>query len=180
MGGDVHFLAIDPGDVHNGVCYLTARIEPTPTLWLHWSRDLNPTQLEDLLENANVSGWVVESFHLYPEMAPQLKYSTFPTCERIGVCKYIARKRKVFCKMQNATVKPDGRRIGERLHPELGAVRSLGTARGSRQGWDWNLPSQHERDAMTHGTYWAFNSKESPLHDLHLAKAPERRAVICL
>lgn len=176
MVGEVHFLSIDPGDIHNGACYLTARLEPTPMLWLHWSRDLSPTALENLLENANVSGWVVESFHLYPELAREQGYSTFPTVERIGVCKYIARRRKLSCHMQKAAEKPDGRRIGERLVPELGSIRTIGSGRSRRRAWDWNLPSQHERDAMTHGAYWAFKNRQSPLFEFDL----KRRAAICL
>lgn len=178
MGSEVHFLAIDPGDVHCGVAYCTARVEPSPILFVHWTRDLRPTTLDDLMDSANVSGWAIEAFRLYPELAREQGYSDFPTVERIGVAKYIARKRELWCTVQGAGIKKKSRRIGERICPSMGSIRMIGTGRGRYRGWDWNAPTQHERDAISHGVWWAFNNSQSPLHDAHLSK--ERRAVICL
>jgi hypothetical protein len=178
--GDVHFLAIDPGDVHCGVAYLTARTLPAPVLFVHWTRDLRPDSHDDLLESASVDGWVVEAFRLYPELAREQGYSDFPTVQRIGVAKYIARRRSVWCDIQGADLKKKSRRIGERLCPSQGSIRTLGSGRSRYVGWDWNAPTQHERDAISHGAWWAFNSKRSPIYDSHLAKQPGRRAVVCL
>ncbi len=174
--GDVHFLSIDPGDVHQGVAYATARVDPTPALWIHWTRDATTESLEHLLETAQVDGCVVESFHRYPEQARNQGYSTFPTVERIGVAKHYARKRDLWVVMQPASMKQDGRRIGERLVPGAGGTRRIQTTRGPRTTWDWNCRSQHERDAVSHAAVWAFRNRQSPLYELDL----KRKATVCL
>lgn len=181
MESEVHFLAMDPGDVHCGMAYLTARQLPgaCPVLFVHWTRDLKPDSADDLLDRASVAGWAVEAFRLYPELAREQGYSDFPTCERIGVAKYIARRRSLWCAIQGADVKRRARRIGERICPSQGTIRRLGSARSHYTGWDWNAPSQHERDAVSHGVWWAFNNRQSPLYDTHLIKG-EGRAIICL
>lgn len=176
MSGDLHFLSIDPGDKHQGVAYATARLDPKPQLYVHWTRDLLPEQLESLLETADVSGWVVEAWHLMPNMARSQGYSTFPTVEVIGVCKYLAKKRGLTCTMQPASMKRDGRRIGERLCPGSGGVRRIQTTQGPRTVWDWNRRTQHERDALSHAAVWAFTNESSPLYEYDL----KRRAEICL
>lgn len=177
--GETHYLAMDPGDVHCGTAYLTARRLPAPILFVHWTRDLKPEAADDLLEAASVDGWAVEAFRLYPELAREQGYSDFPTVQRIGVAKHIARKRGVWCVIQGADIKKKARRIGERICPSQGSIRMIGTGRGRYRGWDWNAPTQHERDAISHGVWWALNHSGSPLVDSHLVKG-EGRVTICL
>ena len=161
------FLAIDPGDVHNGVAYFTCLDR---RLIRHWTRDLKRDTLFGLVETAVVDGFVIEEFRLYPELAREQGYSDFPTVEVIGVVKYLARKRDLPCVVQGASIKSKSRRIGERLDPNKGRIRSLGTGRGTRRGWDWDAPTQHERDATSHGTWFALRGKDSPLFERDYAK----------
>lgn len=156
-----HFLAIDPGDVHQGVAYFTTA--RNRGLIRHWTRDLTRAQLLGLAEGADVDGWVVEEFRLYPELAREQGFSNFPTCEVIGVLQYLADTRGLVMVRQGGGMKKKARQIGERVSPERGSVRRIGTARGSVWGWDFNAPSQHERDATAHGVWYAFRGGASEL-----------------
>jgi hypothetical protein len=166
----VQVLAVDPGDRHNGVAAFTIE---SGTLRRNWTRAWRETTLEDHLESCGVDAVVCESFHLYPELAREQGYSTFPTCERIGVVKYIGRKRGIPVTMQEPVIKKKGRRIGERLAPYLGSIRTIGTGRSKYRGWDFSAPTQHERDATAHGVWFAFRTKGSPLFELDLKRKVE-------
>lgn len=156
-----HYLAIDPGGVHQGVAYFTTT---SRGLMRHWTRDLSRSQLETLVETAAVDGWVVEEFRLYPELAREQGYSDFPTCEMIGVLDYVSRKRGLVMVRQGASVKSKSRSLGARVAQHLGEVRRIGTAMGrAKYGWDYNAPSQHERDATAHGVWYAFRAGASEL-----------------
>lgn len=167
-----NFLAIDPGDVHQGTAYfeLDCRYNPETevgdwTLIRHWTRDLSRAGLLKLVETADVGALVVEEFRLYPEMARQQGYSDFKTSKMIGVLEYIGEQRDTKVYLQGAGLKRKARRIGERLGFP-GKERWIGTGRGRYWGWDFDGPSQHERDATAHGTWWAFRNEGSPVFEL--------------
>lgn len=170
----MHLLAIDPGDVHNGVAYLQIR---DIDVVRHWTADVSMRTLESLVESANIDMVVIEEFRLYPELAREQGYSDFPTVERIGIVKYIVRKRGLThaAFVQGAGVKRQARRIGERLAPEQGKVRMLGSARSRYQGWDYNAKTQHERDATAHGVWFAYRNRLSSAYEADLNKETRSR-----
>lgn len=173
MAPILNFLSIDPGDVHQGIGYFeidwTLNVETNetePTLWRHWTRDLDRATLFELAETADVDAFIIEAFRLYPELAREQGYSEFLTPQTIGVLRYIARRRHIPYFIQGADVKKKARRIGERLGFP-GSIRMLGSGRYRYRGWDFQGPSQHERDATGHGVWWAFNHPKSSVNGLH-------------
>lgn len=165
----MRILGVDPGDVHNGVALFEADVQGSVLRRL-WTRSWSAPTLYGYLESCDKAEVVCESFHLYPELAREQGYSTFPTVRRIGAIEYICDRRNLRLTMQNATVKKPARRIGERLAPELGSIRTIGSARSKYRGWDWDAPSQHERDATCHAVVFAFRNKLSPFHDKDLKR----------
>lgn len=163
-----NFLPIDPGDVHQGVSYFEIECELPGnwTLWRHWTRDLNRKGLFELLETAALDAVMLEEFRLYPEMARNQGYSDFKTSQIIGAVVYICESRGIPVYLQGASLKKKARRIGEDLGFP-GKERWIGTGRGRYWGWDFEAPSQHERDATAHGVYWAFNHEDSPIRGRH-------------
>lgn len=161
------FFAIDPGDVHNGVAYF--RIGERRLL-RSWTADLKADSLFQLLAKSNIDGVVIEEFRLYPELARAQGYSTFPTCEIIGVVKYICAQRELPCYLQGASVKRKARRVGARVAPFAGSERMIGSGRSSYRGWDFGGRTQHERDATAHGVWWATRNTSSPLWERDYAK----------
>ena len=167
-----NFLVIDPGDVHQGTGYFEIELTPEPALVRCWTRDLNRETLEDLVESAELDAIVMEEFRLYPELAREQGYSNFPTVEVIGSIRYIARRRGIPYFLQGTSLKKKARRIGERLGCP-GGMRMLGAGRNRYRGWDFNGPSQHERDATAHGVWWAFNNDLSSVKGLHYKRECE-------
>jgi hypothetical protein len=166
--GSVQLLAVDPGDVHNGTGLFELK---DYALTRKWTRAWSPGTLYHYLERVPEDTIIVcESFHLYPELAREQGYSTFPTCERIGAVKYIASRRGLTLYMQEPSTKRKARRIGERLRSDLGSIRMIGTGRSRYRGWDWDAPTQHERDATCHGAFFAFRNKNSPLFERDLKR----------
>ncbi len=161
-----HILSIDPGDVHNGVAY---GFVDTSGLIVHWTRDLKRVTLGRLCESADVDGIVVEEFRLYPELAREQGYSNFPTCEVIGMIAWICETRGLPMFRQGASVKKKSRRIGERINVP-GSVRTLGTGRSSYRGWDFDGPTQHERDAKAHLYWWGYRNPSSVLFETDYRK----------
>lgn len=163
-----NFLAIDPGDIHQGVAYfeIDISLEVGSTLRRFWTRDLKRDALLRLVEDASIDALVVETFVLYPWMAREQGYSKFPTVKVIGVLEYIAELRGLPIFIQGADVKKKSRRIGERLGFP-GSIRMIGSARGKYRGWDYDGPSQHERDATGHGVWWAFEHPASIIRGQH-------------
>ncbi len=160
----MRLLAIDPGAVHNGLAYFELYPqEHKLTRW--WTRDLSPEALTDFLEQTvtQFDVVVVEEFRLYPELAREQGYSDFPTVEMIGVIKYLCKRANVKVVMQGASIKRKSRRIGERTGFP-GKVRSLGAGRNRYTGWDYQAPSQHERDATAHGAWHVFTNESSPAY----------------
>lgn len=170
----LNFLAIDPGDIHQGTGYFEVDISYNdetktgdPSLICHWTRDLKRAALIKLAEEAHVDAFIVETFVLYPWMAREQGFSDFPTVKVIAVLEYIAEQRGIPCFIQGADVKKKARRIGERGgYP--GGIRMLGAGRNRYRGWDFNAPSQHERDAIAHGVWWSFNHPASQLRNTNL------------
>jgi hypothetical protein len=167
----LNFLSIDPGDVHQGTAYWEIDWHYNgstgePTLIRHWTRDLKRDTLLKLVEDASVDALVVETFVLYPWMAREQGYSDFPTVKVIGVLEFIAERRGIPIFIQGADVKKRARRIGERMGFP-GSVRMLGSGRNKYLGWDFQGPSQHERDASAHGVWWAFKHQASSIYNQH-------------
>lgn len=159
----LNFLSIDPGDVHNGTVYWEIEWSNSqPSLIRHWTRDLKRDTLLRLVEDSPLDALVVETYVLYPEMAREQGYSDFPTPKLIGVLEYIAEIRGIPFFLQGAFVKKKARRIGEKIGFP-GKERMIGTARNRYRGWDFDGPSQHERDGTGHGLYWAFRHQASTL-----------------
>jgi hypothetical protein len=170
----LNYLAIDPGDVHQGTAYFEVDFaynaetqQGDPSLICHWTRDLKRTSLLKLVEDAHIDALIVEAYVLYPWMAREQGYSDFPTVKVIGVLQYICELRGIPCFIQGADVKKKARRIGERGQFP-GAIRMLGTGRNRYRGWDFHGPSQHERDAIAHGVWWSFNHPVSKLRNTHI------------
>lgn len=167
----LNFLAIDPGDKHQGVAYFEIDISVgegrSVKRW--WTRDLSRASLIKLVEDASVDALVVEEFRLYPEMAREQGYSDFATPKMIGVLEYLADVRNIPIYLQGASLKRKSRRIGERSGFP-GKVRMLGAGRSRYRGWDFDGPSQHERDATAHGVWWAFRSENSLVRDMDLKR----------
>lgn len=171
----LNFLSIDPGDVHQGTAYFEIDIaynaetgRGEPSLICHWTRDLNRAKLLTLVEEASIDALVVEKYVLYPWMAREQGYSDFPTVKVIGVLEYIADVKGIPIFIQGADIKRKSRRIGERSGFP-GAIRMIGTGRQRYRGWDYLASSQHERDAIAHGVWWAFRHPASSIRnkDLH-------------
>lgn len=169
----LNFLAVDPGDVHQGTGYFEIdwsynRVTDVgdPTLIRHWTRDLKSDPLFRLVEESPLDAVIIEEYRLYPELAREQGYSDFQTTQNIGVLKYICDRRGIPYFMQGASIKKKARRIGERLEFP-GSIRMIGTGRSKYRGWDFDGPSQHERDATAHGVWWAFNHPASSLRETH-------------
>ncbi len=158
-------LAVDPGDVHNGVAWITIN---GPKVTREWTRDWSHETLYGFVEarKDEIDVLVVEAFRLYPELAFDQGYSDFPTVQTIGVLKDMATRRFHFphLEVQGASIKRKARRIGERLKAP-GKFRTLGSGRGKYLGWDFDGPTQHERDATAHGVWWAFRNEASPAYE---------------
>lgn len=158
-------LAVDPGDVHNGVARFTVG---GPIVARHWTRDWTHDTLYSFIESNKdeIDVLVIEGFRLYPELAFEQGYSDFPTVQTIGVLKDMATRRFHFphFEIQGAAVKRKARRIGERLKAP-GRTRTLGSGRGKYVGWDFDATTQHERDATAHGVWWAFRNENSPAYE---------------
>lgn len=167
----LNYLSIDPGDVHQGTAYfeIDLSINDGHCLKRWWTRDLDRKSLIKVVEEADVNAIVIEAYRLYPELAREQGYSDFPTVKVIGVVEYIAELRGIEVFVQGADVKKRARRIGERGGMP-GKERMLGAGRGRYRGWDFDGPSQHERDATAHGVWWAFRNKNSLLSDLDLKR----------
>lgn len=166
MNGPIlNLLAVDPGDIHQGVAYFEMDCKYNPetergdwSLILHWTRDLSVDALEELTETASVDAIVIEEFRLYPDKAREQGYSDFKTTQRVAVVDYICRKRGIEFFVQGASIKRLARAYGRRsgLFPHQPRMRD----------WDFNAPSQHERDAIAHGVWWTLKNKRSPMYDL--------------
>ena len=171
MSPILNFLVIDPGDVHQGTVYFEIDISRAEGASLNrfWTRDLSRAKLIKLVEEASIDALIVEEYRLYPEMAREQGYSDFATSKIIGVIEYLAEVRGIPLFMQGASVKKRARRIGERAEFP-GKVRMLGHGRGRYRGWDFDGPSQHERDATAHGVWWAFRNRDSAVFEMDLKK----------
>lgn len=167
-------LAVDPGGT-NGVAKLWLsegshgfKLEKTQEAYgVKWAGD----DLHNLWDEVTLLAGeldpvlVVEEFRLYPWMARTQGFSTFETCEVIGVLKYLAELNDIPIYMQKATIKKEARSIAEDTGWEM-KVRSLGSGKGKYRGPDFAFPTgpQHPRDALAHGVYWAYRNKNSPAY----------------
>lgn len=129
-------IAIDPGDVHVGMCTL-------PAAGSAWSEmqtwTTQPTEALDYLHDVrfNIDVLVVEEFRLYPWRTKSQSFSQMLTCEMIGALKLARRwhfPMAGLC-MQPALIKRSTEAImrGRKI-----------ALRGSR----------HAKDAQLHAYYW--------------------------
>lgn len=94
------FISIDPGDQHCGLVYWENN---QPVL----IQEFQPEEMYRWLDGGRLaaSHLVVEEYRLYPGLALQQGYSTMPTCEVIGVLKYLAGRWDIPIVMQPASIK---------------------------------------------------------------------------
>ncbi len=155
-----NLLAIDPGDVHNGIAYFGAE---DLMVERKWTRDWTEQTLFDFIETRKheIDAVVIEEYRLYPELAFEQGYSDFPTVQVIGIVRYLCSKHGINFTKQGASIKRRARRVGERMNMP-GEIRMLGAGRNKYRGWDFDGPTQHERDATAHGIWYLFNNESSP------------------
>lgn len=134
------FISIDPGDVHVG--------------WVEWDnlipvfmQELTPPEAaERLKKNLESKFWdavVIEDFRLYAKEATVQIGSDMPTCQLIGVIKYISEQYQVDWLMQGAGIKEPTR--GVLRHKEIELLsKQLGL-------------SGHVQDAELHGWHFMLN-----------------------
>lgn len=126
-------VAIDPGDVHVGMCTLGAL--SMPVQWEHrLVETTTPDMCLDVLRANSPDIVVVEEFRLYPWKAREQGFSQFLTCEMIGAIKlwhrwYSPDTKLVF---QPAIIKK----------PTFGIMKGRGIA--------LTPGTQHQKDAEAH------------------------------
>lgn len=153
-------IAIDPGEIHNGLARWRFEREAGGGPWrpeLLGSQELSPDGLIDTVESeiGAVDALVVEEFRLYPWMAREQGYSGFPTVERIGVLRYLARQAGVAFVLQGASVKKMA------VQNAQGYGFPLRKLQGGRM--DFPGRNQHCRDAEAHGFWFFYHDELSPL-----------------
>lgn len=134
-------VSIDPGHVHNGTVWWSKHKQG-------WQPDrvaeLFPSQLfKDLASRLGMGQLdlvVCEEFRLYPKMASDQGYSIMPTCEVIGVIKYLAKAAGIPIVMQPASIKVP-------TMARAKAARLTMVSTSQQKG-------QHCLDAELHGVYW--------------------------
>lgn len=164
--------AVDPGDEHHGVVSMIVggRVGIEPYLAKEMSsRD----DLYRYVEKTRPDYLVLEEYRFYPWMARQQGFSDFPTPQTIGALKYIASRMPTKVVMQKAMIKKEARTIALAQGVPM-SVRALGSGKGAYKGPDFDAAwikdefdcksSQHVRDAMAHGYFWAYTSPDSPVN----------------
>jgi hypothetical protein len=137
-------LAVDPGGKHVGLALFTDETcikawEETPADAIIFIRE----------EVAELDVLVIEEFRLYPWMLDNQAWSDLPTCQLIGVLKYLHAVHgdaSVKLVMQAATIKKPTARI-------LRARRIVSQAKRSRAGG-------HAYDAELHGWHYLSNTNK--------------------
>lgn len=129
-----NFVSIDPGDIHVG--------------WVRWENCV-PAHLEELTPDECIKqleflegqeAIVLEDWRLYADKANTMIGSDMPTCQLIGVIKYLAKQRGIPILMQGAGLRK----------PIEGVLRNKGIQLYSRK----LQLSDHVQDAELHG--WTF------------------------
>ncbi len=135
----LNMVSIDPGDIHVG--------------FVSWNQGV-PDHLEEytpeeccqVIEHLAQTSWldvvVIEEWRLYPTMTDKMVGSDFPTCQLIGILKYIL----------------DGAGIAYHLQPAQAKYPTMGVLRNSRfQLISKRIgASNHVQDAELHGWYFQF------------------------
>lgn len=136
------FLALDPGDPHNGLALFD---DEHPDGWrcvAAW--ELGNAECEDYLtkvaNQTDLNLWVVEQFNLYPDKAMAQTGSIMGTPERIGVAKYLARQHGIELILQPAAIQ----------EPTAGVLRS----RGIRSMAKRTKAGPHALSAELHGWHY--------------------------
>lgn len=162
-------MAVDPGDEHQGVFIFGVDYDQS----IHILSVFEATAgvLFETIESLRLDALIIESYHLYPWQARNQGFSEFPTPQTIGVLKYIADKRGIGVTMQKAVIKKKARALAEAQGIPM-ATRALGSGKSAYRGPDFDArrlkteygcpSSQHVRDAMAHGYWWAWTNAMSP------------------
>lgn len=133
----MNFVSIDPGDIHVG--------------WVRWE-DSQPVHLEELTPDECAKQMkflrgqdviALEDWRLYPDKANTMIGSDMPTCQLIGVIKYLAEENGIPVLMQGAGIK----------EPTRGVLRHRDVTLLSKQ---MGL-SDHVQDAELHGYHFMLN-----------------------
>lgn len=161
-------LAIDPGDVHNGVC--AATLDPDrdegSQLQVRWQGDWDRHKLISELEEyqnsqvTRVDAVLIEQFVLYPWMAREQGYSEFPTVKIIGIVEYLVGMLDVPLLKMKTSNKDPAVAVARSHQPRL-----LRTYPNRKKGKVYFIGSnEHERDALAHLCWFAWRDKRSPLY----------------
>lgn len=186
-------IAIDPGDVHCGVAYFetTTEVRDGRDRIIRqdgWectdTQEHLPGDLEDGLALALIDGdfdvIVLEQFNLYPDKAMAQTGSTMPTCEVIGVVKWLVRAhnhhavahmeaqdqgRMLTCEVTGGTCADPGKVVeAVRLVLQPASIQTPTKAILRRRGIKSTAKRQrtgdHTFSAELHGWHWILNGQK--------------------
>lgn len=150
-------VAIDPGGVHVGVAGFSYGDDPAVCVR---AIELNPEQTEDMLwgmcAGAALDRLVIETWRLFPDMAPKLSGSDMPTSQLIGSLRWMARQHGIPVVMQEPTIKLPTISL---LRAAMVPLRSVREHKGG-----------HAKDAELHGWCWLVRARRTGLESLTAAK----------
>lgn len=162
-------MAVDPGDVHQGV--FVFGVDDDRAIHVLNVFEASQGTLYSMVESMRLDALVIESYLFYPWQARNQGFSEFVTVQTIGALKYIAERRDISVSMQKATIKKKARSLAQAQGVPM-ATRALGSGKSAYRGPDFDAKwlkkefgcpsSQHVRDAMAHGYWWAWTNSGSP------------------
>ena len=131
-------LALDPGE-KTGWCLRKA----DGTL-MYGTCEKNHQVVAKLIQDVKPEIVVYESFHLYPKLAKTLSWSSFYTCEVVGVIRYVCMEDNIRCVAQAPSVK---KYSGvQQAEIETMIQKAVGV-------------TEHTKDAYMHLRYYERNNK---------------------
>lgn len=155
-------IAIDPGGEHVGVAGFGYG-QDAGAVCIR-ALELTPEQAEELIwsmgTNSAIDVLVIESWRLFPDMAPKLAGSDMPTSQLIGALRFIARRHGVPVVFQDPVIKVPMQHL---LRSAGIALRSVKEGRGG-----------HAKDAELHGWRWLVSSGQTGRSDLTETKREAR------
>lgn len=155
-------VAIDPGGEHVGVagfgygqdegavCIRAIELAPVDTEELIWA----------MCVNSAIDALVIESWRLFPDMAPKLAGSDMPTSQLIGSLRFIARRFAVPVTLQDPVIKVP---MAHLLRAAEIPLRSVKEGKGG-----------HAKDAELHGWRYLVSSGQTGRSDLTETKREAR------
>lgn len=154
-------LAIDPGDVHNGIavfnmgkCQHADELTPDDMLRL----------VDNLVTSSSVDVVVVENFTLYPDKAAEQSGSEMLTAQAIGAIKWIIKRHNAL--VINFAQDNGGEQLGQLDTVELilqaASVKVPTTSVVKHNGIkpvSKKTPGMHQRDAEIHGLHFIMRGQ---------------------